>query len=288
MAALTRMVSERPRSGYRMLHGRLVDEGFKVGRDRVHRLCRRHGLRVPRRRRVRRATGESRNAVHVRRAACRNDVWTWDFVSDQTMNDGRPFRILTVVDEYTREPLLTHVARRINSAEVIRQLGVLFERQGVPRHIRSDNGPEFIARALRSWLKENRVEVLYVEPGSPWQNGIAESFNGRLRDECLSVEAFYSLQEARVVIEDYRRYFRDRRPHSSLGYIPPKRFVEACLANGGVCPAKTKAKENRVDGAGDEAPLPLQTSHSTPHETQALTTAPTTAPTTALMREQQT
>ncbi len=265
--ALLRMVSERPRSGYRMLHGRLVDEGYRVGRDRVYRLCRRHGLKVPRRRRRRRAIGAAKNAVHVRRATGRNDVWTWDFVNDQTVNDGRAFKILTVVDEYTREPLLTFVSRRINSREVIRQLEGLFGVHGVPRHIRSDNGPEFIARAVRAWLERNEVEALYIEPGSPWQNGIIESFNGRLQDECLEIEAFYSLEEGRVVIEDYRRYYRSRRPHGSLGYTTPEKYAAACIANGGVHPSR--AGEDRVDGAGDAAPLPLQTSPSTPHEHKA-------------------
>lgn len=262
--AITRMVHGKPRSGYRMLHGRLRDEGFEVGRDRVYRLCRKHGFRVPRRRKKKRAPGASKNAVHVRFAKRRNDVWTWDFVSDQTMNDGRSLRVLTVVEEYTRDPLLTLVARRINSAEVIRQLQVLFARHGVPRHIRSDNGPEFIAKKLRKHLADCKVETLYVEPGCPWQNGIVESFNGRLRDECLDLNTFYSLAEAKVVIEDYRRYYRDQRPHSSLGYKTPKRFMAELAADKHASEPRPTNTENRVDGKEDEAPLPLQTSPSTP------------------------
>ncbi len=262
--AMTRMVREKPRTGYRMLHGRLRDEGFEVGRDRVYRLCRKQGFKVPRRRRKKRAIGVAQNAVHVRAATRRNDVWTWDFVSDQTMNDGRTFRVLTVVDEYTREPLLTLVSRRINSAEVIRQIQILFARHGVPRHIRSDNGPEFMAKRLRAHLNAHKVETLYVEPGCPWQNGIVESFNGRLRDECLNVEAFYSLAEAKMIIEDYRRYYRDQRPHSSLGYRTPKAFIaELAAATGGASP-RVPNTENRVDGEEDATPLPLQTTPSTP------------------------
>ena len=262
--AMTRMVREKPRTGYRMLHGRLRDEGFEVGRDRVYRLCRKQGFKVPRRRRKKRAIGVAQNAVHMRVATSRNDVWTWDFVSDQTMNDGRTFRVLTVVDEYTREPLLTLVSRRINSAEVIRQIQILFARHGVPRHIRSDNGPEFMAKRLRAHLNAHKVETLYVEPGCPWQNGIVESFNGRLRDECLNVEAFYSLAEAKMIIEDYRRYYRDQRPHSSLGYRTPKAFIaELAAATGGASP-RVPNTENRVDGEEDATPLPLQTTPSTP------------------------
>jgi len=225
VASLRRILAERPRSGYRMLHQIAVREGFKIGRDQVYRLCRKHGLRVPQRVKKRRACGTGENAVHVRKSTGKNDVWTWDFVSDQTMNDGRSFRILTVVDEYTREPLLTYIARSINSKDVIREITKLFASRGTPRCIRSDNGPELIARELQKHLKANGVSTLYVEPGSPWQNGVIESFNGRLRDECLNVEAFHSLEEARVVINDYRRYFRDRRPHSSLAYRTPGEFA---------------------------------------------------------------
>ena len=282
VAALTKLATERPRSGYRMLYGMLMRDGFDVGRDQVHRLCRKHGFRVPRKVRIRRATGQAANAVHVLRASGPNDVWTWDFVADQTFNDGRSFRILTVIDEYTRRPLLTYVDRQINSCEVIRQLELLFKLHGVPRHIRSDNGPEFTAKALKKFLADNDVKALYVEPGSPWQNGMIESFNGRLSDECLNIEMFSSLPEARVIIGDYRKYYEERRPHSVLGYRTPKQYAETlerlraappvqqCTTTPDQqCPtAHTVGAEpiagNQVDGAGDEAPLPLQTSPSTP------------------------
>jgi putative transposase len=201
VGALMMPAAKHPRSGYRMLHEMVNREGFRVGRDRVDRLCRRHGLRVPRRVRHRRAAAASENAVHTLRARARNNVWTWDFVSDQTMNDGRPFRELMVVDEYTRVPLLTGVARTINSRDMIREMSRLFEVHGATRAIRSDNGPELIMSRLRNHLKLHGVSTLYVEPGSPWQNGIIESFNGRLRDECLNIETFHSLREASVIIK---------------------------------------------------------------------------------------
>jgi putative transposase len=238
VAALTGLAATHPRLGYRMLHGMVAQRGFRAGRDQVYRLCRRHGLRVPRRVKRRRVIGVAANAVHVLRSVGQNHVWTWDFVHDQTMNDGRTFKVLTVVDEHTRVPLLVHVARRINASEVIKLVSGLFREHGVPRHIRSDNGPEFIAKQLKKYLKESGVGALYVEPGSPWQNGIAESFNGRLRDECLDRETFMDLREAMVVIGDYRRFYRDDRPHSSLGYRTPGSFAALCRGKvgGGVAP----------------------------------------------------
>ena len=259
VAALTKLAAKHPRLGYRMLHHMVKREGFRVGRDRVYRLCRRHGLRVPRRIRRRRAVGASANAVHMLRAKARNDIWTWDFVSDQTMNDGRTFRVLTVVDEYTRVPLLTYVARTINSRDLIREVSNLFAVHGVPRAIRSDNGPELMASRLRSHLESHGVATLYVEPGSPWQNGIVESFNGRLRDECLNIEAFHSLREASVIINDYRRHYAERRPHSSLGYQTPGEFAANC---------RHESSPPRPLERRDEAP-PSSPNHSTlpPHET---------------------
>lgn len=232
--ALTGLAAQHPRLGYRMLHGMVALRGFRAGRDQVYRLCRRHGLRVPRRVKKRRAIGVAANAVHVLRATGLNHVWTWDFVHDQTMNDGRTFKILTVVDEYTRVPLLVHVARRINSNDVIRLVSGLFGEHGVPRHIRSDNGPEFIAKRLKKYLQDSGVGALYVEPGSPWQNGLIESFNGRLRDECLDREAFMDLREAVVVVGDYRRFYTEDRPHSSLNYRTPGAFAAVC--RGAVAP----------------------------------------------------
>jgi len=254
VAVLTHLAAKHPRLGYRMLHGMVRLRGFRAGRDRVYRLCRRHGLRVPRRVKRRRAIGVPANAVHVLRATSQNHVWTWDFVHDQTMNDGRTFKILTVVDEHTRVPLLVHVARRINASEVIRLVSGLFKEHGVPRHIRSDNGPEFIAKRLKKHLEHSGVGALYVEPGSPWQNGLIESFNGRLRDECLDREVFMDLREAIVVVGDYRRFYRDDRPHSSLDYRTPGSFAATC--RGGVAPP-VQGPPLRL-AALDSAPAPAQ------------------------------
>jgi|CXWL01.1.fsa_nt_gi transposase InsO family protein len=257
---LKTLAAKHPRLGYRMLHGMVALRGFRAGRDRVQRLCRRHGLRVPRRVRKRRAIGVPANAVHVRRSTRLNHVWTWDFVHDQTMGgggDGRTFKILTVVDEYTRVPMLVHVARRINARDVIRLVTGLFKEYGVPKHIRSDNGPEFIAEALKKYLIESGVGPLYVEPGSPWQNGLIESFNGRLRDECLDREAFMDLREAIVVVGDYRRFYTDDRPHSSLDYRTPGAFAA-------ICRGAVRGDASPVQGpplrlaALDSAPAPAQ------------------------------
>jgi putative transposase len=149
-----------------------------------------------------------------------NHVWAYDFVMDRT-NDGRAFRMLTVIDEYTRECLAIVVDRKLKSADVIETLGELFLTQGLPEHIRSDNGPEFCAKAVREWLDRFDVGPLFIEPGSPWENGYCESFNGKLRDELLSREIFYTLEEARVLIENWRREYDTIRPHSSLEYRPP-------------------------------------------------------------------
>jgi putative transposase len=225
--AMLKVAQKHPRYGYRRVHVMLEQEGFRAGRDRVHRLWRKHGLKVPRKTRKRRRLGSSEGGI-TRHAAARIDhVWTYDFVKDQTA-DGRPIKILTVVDEYTRECLATEVARSITGRGVIRVLRELFLLRGTPAHLRSDNGPEFIASTVRDWLEVNNVGPLYIEPGAPWQNGVGESFNGKLRDECLNLELFGSLAEARVVIEDFRLQYNHRRPHSSLDYRTPAAFASEC------------------------------------------------------------
>lgn len=147
-------------------------------------------------------------------------VWSYDFVADST-HDGKAFRMLCIIDEFTREALTIRVARKIRSADVIEALADLFILRGVPAHIRSDNGPEFVALALREWIVAVGTKTAYIEPGSPWENGYCESFNGKLRDELLNGEIFYSLKEAKTVIEAWRRHYNTIRPHSSLGYRPP-------------------------------------------------------------------
>jgi putative transposase len=227
VAAMHELARKHPRYGYRRIRVMLEQDGFKAGRDRVHRLWRRHGLKVPRKTHKRLRLGTAENGVARRRAAGPNDVWTYDFVKDQT-TDGRSLKILTVVDEYTRESLTVEVERSFTSRDVVRTLRELFELRGAPAHIRSDNGPEFIAHAVRDWLAANRVGPLYIEPGAPWQNGVGESFNGKLRDECLDLELFTGLREARVVIGDYRLHYNHHRPHSSLDYRTPAAFAATC------------------------------------------------------------
>jgi len=161
------------------------------------------------------------------KAAFRNHVWTYDFVSERT-HDGRPIKMLTVVDEFTRECLAIEVRRKMKSQDVIEVLGNLFLEKGTPVFIRSDNGPEFIAHKLKDWMKKLGIQPTYIEPGSPWENGYIESFNGKLRDELLNGEIFFTLLEAKVIIERWRKYYNTKRPHSSLNYRPPapESFIE--------------------------------------------------------------
>lgn len=202
----------------------LRHDGFRASVGRVHRLWRRHDLRVPRRTIRRRRLGSSDNGIVRHRAEPMDHVWCWDFVKDQTI-DGRPLKVLTIVDEFTRECLALEVGRSIRSGDVIEVLRELILVRGAPGSIRSDNGPEFIAKRLRRWLEDHRVGPLYIAPGSPWENGCNESFNGKLRDECLNLELFASLREAKVVIEDFRLDYNHRRPHSALGYQTPAAFA---------------------------------------------------------------
>jgi len=186
-----------------------------VGRDRVERIWRREGLKVPQKQRPRRRLWLNDGSCIRLRAARANHVWSYDFVSART-HDGRILRILTLIDEYTRECLALRVARRLNSRNVIETLSDV-----IPEHIRSDNGPEFVAQQLRAWLMSLGTGPLYIEPGSPWENGHCESFNGKLRDECLNGEIFYSLKEAQIVIGQWRQRYNTVRPHAALGYRPP-------------------------------------------------------------------
>ncbi len=218
------LARRHPRYGYRRIWALLRGDGFRVNVKRVYRLWRKEGLKVPRKQRKRRRLGHSGNGCVRHRAEHINHVWCYDFVSDQTV-DGRTVKFLTIEDEYTRECLAIEVERSITSREVIETLRYVFEVRGTPEHIRSDNGPEFIAKTLRRWLAESGVKTLYIEPGAPWQNGFNESFNGKLRDELLNGELFTSLQEAKMVTEDYRMEYNHRRPHSSLGYLAPAEFA---------------------------------------------------------------
>jgi transposase InsO family protein len=213
-----------PRYGYRRVWALLRAEKFAVNRKRVHRLWRREGLRVPRRQRKRRRLGHGGNGCARRKAEHPDHVWSYDFVMDQT-SDGRRLKLLPVVDEFTRECLAIEVERHFTAADVVATLKYLFELRGSPRFVRSDNGPEFVARAVKAWLEDSGCGTLYIEPGSPWENAYVESFNGKLEDELLNREQFGTLKEAKVLVEDYRLDYNHRRPHSSLNYLTPAAFA---------------------------------------------------------------
>jgi putative transposase len=217
---MVELAAQYGRYGYRRVTALLRGEGFRVNHKRVERLWRREGLKVPARQPKRRRLWLNDGSCVRLRPAHPGHVWSYDFVRART-SDGRAIRLLTVIDEYTRECLAIDVARRITADDVLERLGRLFVRRGIPAHIRSDNGPEFTARAVRQWLGRLGVRTLYIEPGSPWENGYGESFNGKLRDELLNVEIFDTLLEARVLVERWRRDYNRVRPHSSLGYRPP-------------------------------------------------------------------
>ena len=208
------------RYGYRRITALLKNEGIMVNHKRVERIWRQEGLKVPRKQPKRGRLWLNDGSCIRLRPEYRNHVWTYDFVLDRT-NDGRKIRMLTIIDEHTRESLAIIVKRRLNSMDVLLTLADLFIRKGVPDYIRSDNGSEFTARMIRNWLKRIGVKTLYIEPGSPWENGYIESFNGKLRDELLDREVFYTLKEAQILIERWRIEYNTIRPHSSLGYRPP-------------------------------------------------------------------
>ena len=208
------------RYGYRRIAVMVNRSGLRVSRDRVERIWRRESLQVPRKQRPRGRLWLNDGSCIRLRPERPNHVWSYDFVTTWT-HGGRPVRLLCIIDEYTREALAIRVERSIRAQVVIETLADVMLMRGVPDHIRSDNGPEFTAKALRAWLATVGARTLYIEPGSPWENGYCESFNGRLRDELLNGEIFYSLREARVVIERWRKEYNTVRPHSSLGYRPP-------------------------------------------------------------------
>jgi putative transposase len=219
-ADVVRVARQYGRYGYRRVTVLLQQEGWRVNHKRVERIWRREGLKVPKKQPKRARLWLADGSCVRQRPTHRNHVWAYDFVAIRT-HDGRPLRLLTIVDEYTRECLAIEVARHLRADDVLHRLAELFVQRGVPEHIRSDNGPEFTAKAVRHWLVQVGVRTLYIEPGSPWENGYIESFNGKLRDELLNGELFYTLWEAQVVIERWRQAYNQVRPHSALGYRPP-------------------------------------------------------------------
>jgi putative transposase len=222
--ALTRatieLASQYGRYGYRRITALLQRAGWQVGKDRIERIWRREGLKVPQKQKARGRLWLNDGSCVRLRPERPNHVWSYDFVSTFT-HDGRTVRMLNLIDEFTRECLAIRPRRRLNSRNVIEVLADAMLGHGIPEHIRSDNGPEFVAKDLRKWLANTGAKTLYIEPGSPWENGYCESFNSKLRDEFLNGEIFYSLKEVQVLAERWRVHYNTVRPHSSLGYRPP-------------------------------------------------------------------
>lgn len=218
--ATVRLASEYGRYGYRRVTALLRGLGWKVNHKRVERIWREEGLKVPQRQPKRGRLWLNDGSCLRLRPERADHVWSYDFVSART-RDGLPLRFLTVLDEYTRECLSIDVSRSLTSEDVLCRLAELFVRRGVPEHIRSDNGAEFTAEKVRGWLHRLGVKTLYIEPGSPWENGYIESFNGKMRDEFLNREVLDTVLEARVLTERWMREYNEVRPHSALGYRPP-------------------------------------------------------------------
>ncbi len=208
------------RYGYPRVLSQLQDEGWRVNHKRMERIWIQQGLKVPKKQPKRGRLWFNDGSCIRLRAEHKDHVWSYDFVQART-HEGRSFKMLTLIDEFTRECLAIDVARHLRSDDVLERLSWLMSTRGVPKNIRSDNGSEFTAKEVRKWLFKLGVNTLYIEPGSPWENGYIESFNGKLRDELLNGEIFYTLNEAKILIERWRVYYNTIRPHSSLGYRPP-------------------------------------------------------------------
>jgi transposase InsO family protein len=243
LSTIHKISRKKPRYGYRRMHDRLRALGWKVNRKRIQRLMREEGLKVVVKAKKRRRLGISTS--ERKRAQYPNHVWSWDIVFDRT-EDGRAIKTLGILDEYTRMSLTLRPDRHITSVDVIEEMEELIKVHGAPEYIRSDNGPEFIAKALNRWLKFARIGTIYITPGSPWENPYIESFFGKFRDECLNRELFTSLNEARVVIEEYRKEYNEERPHSSLGYMTPARFAASSKSSSATLQKTLKKINNGV------------------------------------------
>ena len=218
-----KLATRHSRYGYRRITVLLQREGLKVNKKRVHRIWKSEGLSLPQRRPRRRKRGATAGIVN--KAEYPNHVWSYDFVEDRTERGGK-LRILVIIDEYTRECLALRVERSIPAAVVIEVLEWLFLTRGAPNYLRSDNGPEFVSNAVCQWLKQAGCSTLFIEPGSPWENGYVESFNDKFRDECLNREIFRNGREAQVIVEAFRQEYNNYRPHSALGYLTPAEFAQ--------------------------------------------------------------
>jgi putative transposase len=230
VARMHELVRQHTKYGYRFITAKLRQEGWQVNFKRIYRLWRREGFKVPKKTGKKRRLGHSGNGCVRLRAEHKDHVWAWDFIHDRTAA-GHPLKWLAIMDEYTRECLALKVDRSITSDRVLDILTNLFLTRGVPRHIRSDNGPEFVAGAIRRHAEQAGLEMLYIEPGSPWENGFAESFFSRLRDEFLNVEEFMNLAEARWFAKRRQHEHNEERPHSSLRYQTPSEFASQCAAS---------------------------------------------------------
>ena len=252
VAAIHRLAVKWPRFGYRRITVLLHQDGWRANVKRVHRLWKSEGLQIRKKARKRRRLGNSDNACHRRKPRYKDHVWSYDFVSERTEGGGR-LRLLNVVDEFTRECLTIEIRRHFTGRDVVAVLGELFAIRGRPRYIRSDNGPEFVCKAIKKWLASEQVGTLFIEPGSPWENGYVESFNGKLRDECLNGELFLSLAEARYVVDRWRMDYNHHRPHSRLNWTTPATFAARC--RGRMQPATAG---RRCAAAGSAPPHPSQ------------------------------
>jgi putative transposase len=264
MAALS---AQYPRYGYRRIRIFLGRDGHVMSAGRAYRLWRRARLQVPRKRpRKRIAAGRPRPQAPTGA----NQVWSYDFVFDWCAN-GQQLKCLTVTDEWTKEGLAIEVDGRIRSGRVIEVLSRLVSERGAPLYLRSDNGPEFVSRALLKWIVEQGIETALIDPGKPWQNGAVESFNGKFRDECLSLEWFLSRAQAKIVIEAWRKHFNEVRPHSSIGYLTPAEFA-AKLKQNDAAPASATGRDAAVVGASAPRPVaaPSQVGQSKTQETPVL------------------
>ncbi|GAU81834.1 mobile element protein [Bosea sp. BIWAKO-01] len=219
-ADIVELATQYGRYGYRRIAAMLRSSGWAVNVKRVERIWRREGLKVPAKQPKKGRLWLNDGSCVRLRPECPNHVWSYDFVEDRT-HDGRKFRMLNVIDEFTRECIAIRIDRKLKSTDVIDVLSDLFVLRGVPGNVRSDNGPEFAAKAVREWITAVGAKTAFIEPGSPWENGYCESFNSKLRDELLNGEIFYSLAEAKAVIESWRKHYNTVRPHSSLGYRAP-------------------------------------------------------------------
>ena len=220
---LHELAKKHPGSGYRRMTKLLRREGMKINKKRVQRLWREEGLRNPLRKQRKRARGHSGNSCAMKKAEYKNHVWCWDFTMDETA-EGRRLKWFSVMDEFTRECLALEVERRMTARDVVAILTWLEAQHGAPGAIRSDNGPEFIARVVGKWLAARKVGSLYIAPGSPWENGYSESFNSRMKAEFADREIFGSLLEAKVLGAEYQRYWNQERLHSGIGYKTPAEF----------------------------------------------------------------